>query len=134
MKEITRPNKGNNFVLSPFQQRSVDVPKKKCVEDHTKPIPTVEPPHLVVERTVELHTEHALAEWEVVGEPEHQDLVVREEHHLPRRQILRERGPDRHPRDDMTYFGARRRDEYMLTVISSGEISVPGSGWRRGRR
>ena len=106
--------------------------QKKCVEDHTKPIPTVEPPHLVVERTVELHTEHALAEWEVVGEPEHQDLVVREERHLPRRQILRE--PGRGPASEMTFYGAKRRDEYMLTVISSGEISVPGSGWRRGRR
>jgi len=28
IKEITRANKGNNFVLYPFQQRSVDVPKK----------------------------------------------------------------------------------------------------------
>lgn len=71
--------------------RTTQMPERKNAY-----IPPVEASQLIVERAVEVHPEHALAERQLPVEPEHQDLVVREQIHLRGRQTLHARTGTEH--------------------------------------
>lgn len=61
-------------------------------EFRKKGIPPIEASHLIVESSIVVHLEHALAKRQLLAEPEQQYIVVLEEHHFRGRQILREHG------------------------------------------
>jgi hypothetical protein len=88
---------------------------------YRKPIPRVEPPHLVVERAVEINTENVLAERQVLRELEHQDLVIREKRDILWCQILQQR----EVRDTGTRSIAEKGESFFLPVRLQPERTYP---------
>lgn len=94
-------------------------------------IPPVEASHLIVERPGEVHLEHALADRQILAEPDDHDLVLLELHHLGRHQILQNPIIQRLS-DPETNTRQQRKQTRM--VNGGGGARVPGSGRRIRRR
>ena len=86
-------------------------------------LPSVESPHLIVERAVEPHGEHALAERQLPGELQHQDLVLLEHRHLRRRQALQ---PTTARSIDRRRARRRRRRSGRSTYLEADGGAVDG--------